>query len=80
MRTTIDIDTPILDELRAIGQQEGKSLGRIVSDLLAAALAKRRRSGQPETSAFEWTSRPMAPRVDLADRDALWDTMEGERP
>ena len=80
MRTTIDIDAPILDELRAIGQREGKSLGRIVSDLLAAALAKRRK--RPEESgkrALEWTARPMAPRVDLGDRDAVWDAMEDDR-
>ena len=42
MRTTIDIDTPLLDELRTLGQQEGKSLGRLGSDLLATALATRR--------------------------------------
>ena len=34
MRTTIDIDDPILVDLRRLQQREGKSLGRLVSDLL----------------------------------------------
>jgi len=38
MRTTLDIDGPILSELKALQEQEGKSLGRLVSDLLARAL------------------------------------------
>lgn len=80
MRTTLDIDTPLLDELRAIGQQEGKSLGRLVSDLLAAALATRRRRDRQEPSALEWTARPMGARVDLADREAILDAMEEAGP
>jgi hypothetical protein len=81
MRTTIDIDTPLLDELRTLGQQEGKSLGRLVSDLLATALATRRsRDNRRGAEALEWTARPMGARVDLADRDALFDAMEDDRP
>ena len=81
MRTTIDIDTPLLDELRALGQQEGKSLGRLVSDLLATALATRRQRGKRHAErALEWIARPMGARVDLADRDALFDAMEDDRP
>lgn len=37
MRTTIDIDAPILGELKALQAREGKSMGRLVSDLLARA-------------------------------------------
>lgn len=81
MRTTIDIDSPLLDEVRALGQREGKSLGRIVSDLLAAALATRRkRDERREQQALEWTARPMGARFDLADREAILDAMENERP
>ena len=81
MRTTLDIDTPLLDELRALGQQEGKSLGRLVSDLLATALATRRsRDNRRGPEALDWTARPMHARVDLADRDALFDALEDDRP
>lgn len=37
MRTTIDIDDPTLTKLKAIQTREGRSLGRLVSDLLAQA-------------------------------------------
>ena len=39
MRTTIDIDDPILKKIKAIQARDGRSLGRLVSDLLAQALA-----------------------------------------
>ena len=80
MRTTIDIDSPLLAEVKALGKREGKSLGRIVSDLLASALATRktRRKSGPEK--FSWVARPMRARVDLADRDALLDAMDQDAP
>ena len=37
MRTTLDIDDPVLRELKELQTREGKSLGRLVSDLLARA-------------------------------------------
>jgi len=56
MRTTIDIDDPILREVKAIHLKEGRS---IVSELLAEALASRGPSRA--RSPFSWTSRPSAP-------------------
>ena len=38
MRTTIDIADPVLRELKRRQAQEGKSLGELVSELLAQAL------------------------------------------
>ena len=74
MRTTIDLDTPVLDDLKRLQQREGKSLGRLASDLLAQALSERKRRA-PAAPAFGWISKPMGARVDLADRDALYDAM-----
>jgi hypothetical protein len=49
-------------------------MGRIVSELLADALSRRR---QPiETPPLEWVSRPMGALVDLSDRDALYAALE----
>jgi len=39
MRTTIDISDPILKEIKAIHEREGRSMGSVVSELLAEALA-----------------------------------------
>ena len=79
MRTTIDIDDPVLQELKAVGAREGKSLGRLVSDLLAAALASRSQGRTAVTKPLRWLSKPMAARVDLADREALYNAMESRR-
>jgi hypothetical protein len=69
-RTTVNIDAPILRDLRRLQKREGKSLGRLVSDLLAQALWLRRHKDS-EPAAFRWVSRPMGARVDLTDKEAL---------
>jgi hypothetical protein len=77
MRTTLDIDDPILKELKRLQHREGKALGRLVSDLLAESLS-RRRDGQSKQAVFSWIAQPMGARVDPGDRDALLDVMDGE--
>ncbi len=76
MRTTVDIDDPILKDLKRLQRREGKSLGRLVSDLLALALAAQQRGSQPAVPFFKWIARPMHARVDLADKHALLDAMD----
>lgn len=76
MRTTIDIDDPILKDLKRLQQREGKSLGRLVSDLLAQVLAEPQAGGRPVVSAFRWNSQPMKALIDLADKQALRDAMD----
>jgi hypothetical protein len=79
MRTTVDIESSVLKDLKKIRQQEGKSLGRIISDLLAQALAERKSTKTP-TKPPKWISKRMGARVDLADREALYAVMESEPP
>ena len=75
MRTTIDIDDLILKEIKELQRREGKSLGRLVSDLLAQSLADARKV--PESAPqFRWITKPMGARVDLGDKDALFDAMD----
>ena len=76
MRTTVDIDGPLLDEIRRIRDQEGKSMGRVVSDLLAQALASRR-DRSTETTQLRWTARSLGAQVDLNDKEALYRRIEG---
>jgi hypothetical protein len=73
MRTTLDIDDPILKEVRGIHEKEGRSMGAVVSELLADALARRRPSRKPS---FRWTSRPMRAVVDLADKEAVYAALD----
>ena len=78
MRTTIDIDDPILKEVKSIHEKEGRSMGAIVSELLADALARRRGSARARPS-FRWTSRPMKALVNLADKDAVYAALDADR-
>jgi hypothetical protein len=67
-RTTVDIDPSVLRELKRLQRRQGKTLGRLVSELLAAALAEQEPSPAP---AFNWISRPMGAVVDLEDKEAV---------
>jgi hypothetical protein len=73
-RTTIDIDSAVLRQLKARTRREGKTLGRLVSELLARAL---RTEQDQATRGFAWTSKPMGARVDLEDKEALRRVLEG---
>ncbi len=75
MRTTIDIDAPILAELKRVQKKEGKSMGKLVSELLAQALRARQTTREKNTS-FQWIVRDMGARIDLRDRDALEDALD----
>jgi plasmid stability protein len=74
-RTTLDLDASVLRELRLRGQRQRKSMGVVASELLAQALAD---SDQPrDDAAFRWTTADLGtPRVDLEDKDALYDALD----
>ena len=72
-RTTIDIDPTVLRELKKRQRREGKTLGRLVSELLTTAL------GDDEPALPEplrWTARSMIARVDLEDKEAVRRALE----
>ncbi len=67
-RTTIDIDAAVMRELKRRQRLEGKTLSRLVSELLATALE------QPEAELprdLAWTTKSMGALVDLEDKEAL---------
>jgi len=77
MRTTVDIDDPILKDLKKIQKEEDRSLGRLISDLLAQALGQRKSAKTP-TKAPQWISKAMGARIDIADHEAVYTAMEQE--
>lgn len=74
MRTTINIATPILEELKKIQREEGGALGDIVSNILARAL--KTRQSQASGATLEWSSKPMGARVDIVDKEALYPLLD----
>jgi hypothetical protein len=77
MRTTIDLDAPVLKELRALQRREGGTLGALASRLLAEALARR---PKPLARALVWTARPMGALVDLSDKDVVYSILDRPDP
>lgn len=75
MRTTINIDDPILRRLKKLQRRSQKSLGRLVSDLLAEALANEP-SRKQRTVEFSWISKPMRASINLSDKCAGLDAMD----
>ncbi len=72
-RTTIDIDAAVLRELERRKQREGKTLGRLVSELLAVALDH----NEDPPRKLEWYSQPMRALVDLEDKEAVRRALDG---
>ncbi|HEY3110315.1 MAG TPA: antitoxin [Chloroflexota bacterium] len=73
-RTTLDIDSVILTEVRALQKREARSMGSIVSELLAEALAQR---AEPRPAPrLVWVSRPMTALIDVTDKDALYAALD----
>jgi hypothetical protein len=73
-RTTVDIAEPVLQELKARQRREGGTLGALISEMLAEALAADARTDEPP---LRWHTRAMGePLVDLEDKDALWAVLD----
>jgi hypothetical protein len=77
-RTTLRIDDPILRDLRLLQRRERKSLGRLVSELLAEALGRRHAGARVSEPAFVWHSQPMGFKIDLEDKEAVWALLDRE--
>jgi hypothetical protein len=75
MRTTIDLDADVLRALKRRQREEGKTLGQLVSELLAQALAATPRSHVD----IRWATADLRPRIDLNDKDAVWAVLDGPR-
>lgn len=72
-RTTLDLDPAVLAALRDRGRSEGKSLGRLASELLAPALQRAHQA--PD---FSWITADLGePKVDLEDEEALNAALDG---
>lgn len=69
-RTTLDLDASVLRELKRRARERGKSLGDVVSEIVAPALAERHRRSRPPQ--LRWNVAPMGrPKVDLEDKEAV---------
>ena len=74
-RTTLDLDPTVTRQLRQRAKREGKSMGQVASEALAAAFADAPAVSPP----FEWKTYDMGlPLIDLEDKDALYRILDEE--
>jgi hypothetical protein len=80
MRTTLDLDDELLAAARKRAADQGTTLTAFVEEALAAALAPRPAAAAPPYR-LEWKTHRgrLLPGVNVADRDSLFDAMDGRR-
>jgi hypothetical protein len=74
-RTTLNIAGPVLDDLKRLQKKEGRPLGDLASELLAASITERRKV-KPGSVRLEWIARPMGAGIDLDDKEALYAALD----
>jgi hypothetical protein len=79
MRTTLDIDDAVLRAAKKRAADEGKTLTRVIEEALRALLGAKVRTRAGARRRFRplVKSGRLIAGVDLADRDALYERMEG---
>ena len=76
-RTTLNIDGPVLEDLKRLQRKEKKPLGRLVSDMLAKVLGEAR-AAKRDRPALKWTAVEMRAKVDLEDKEAVYAALESD--
>jgi len=74
-RTTLTIDDQLLRELKKKASEEGRTLQAVTNDLLRRSLAKS--PAKPYSLRLRGWKAAEQPGVNLLDRDALFDLMDG---
>jgi hypothetical protein len=74
-RTTLDIDSTVLSDLRLRASTESKSMGQVASELLAVGLQQGAIREQPP---LKWARKDLGLKVDLEDKEAVWRLLDAE--
>ena len=73
MKTTLNISDAVMDDLRKTAQRTGKTMSELVETALRSLLsAPAPKQDLPDLPTFEGGT----PRVDVANREALYSVME----
>ena len=77
MRTTLDLEDRLLRDAKRRAAHEGRTLTRIIEDALRQYLAPPVRPRKTFRLRLLTKKGRLVPGVDLADRDSLYERMEG---
>ncbi len=74
MKTTLNIDATVMAELKREAARQGRTMSELVETALRLLLrSQKKRKTLPALPTFDGGE----PLVDIADRNALYDAMEG---
>lgn len=73
-RTTLILEEGCMEAVRELAHREGRPISEVVNELLAEGLQKRRSKSAARFDPPRF--RMGAPRIDIADRDALETAMD----
>lgn len=79
MRTTVNIDDDLLEQLRAISASTRQPLGELVDDALRLMLSRRQEGPRRELVLPAYGQRGLHPGVDLEDKEAVADLLGDNR-
>jgi Ribbon-helix-helix protein, copG family len=74
MKTTLNIDDTVMAELKREAARQGRTMSEMVETALRLLLRARRKQGVPSPLPSFHSGGTL---VDIADRDALYQAMEG---
>ena len=78
MKTTLNIDDTVMGRLRREAARQGKTMSELVEAALRLLFQSGSRKSKPRLRPLP-TFRSGGHLIDIADRDALYDVMEGRR-
>jgi hypothetical protein len=73
-RTTLHIDDSVLRAVKRIAREQRRTVGEVVSELLALAIGKAPQADRR----LRWKTQEMSARVDLEDKDAVYRAIDAE--
>jgi plasmid stability protein len=79
MRTTLNLDEGLMRALKRRAAETGRTMTEMVEEAVRELLAREDEGSQVEEFRFLTVRGRRRPAVDIADRDAILDVMEGRR-
>ena len=76
MKATLNLDEKVLRRAKACAERDGVTLASFVEDALRARLASARDTRRPFRLRLETVTGDSPPKIDISDRDALYDVID----
>jgi hypothetical protein len=79
MRTTLDLDDKLMQAVKQRALDTGRTIAAVIEEAMRDALLREQQPVPPYRLQWPTIRGRLLPGIDLTDRDALYDCMEGRR-